>query len=170
MTTSAWPVSFLLSRVWFDLQRDTCAKFPVLYLNVSLSSWTFKFTDAAGYNEKQCCAAVPDGVACNSANMPVECGPIPCVYSNQCEATAAGWSQSDCCPQANGACTADNDPVACGDNKCMYSSTSCAELAGFSSDQCCKQPKELGACTREFAPIACSTANCIYDNPCIASK
>ena len=39
--------------------------------------------NAAGYNEQQCCPSVPDGVACNAISAPVECGDIPCVYSNQ---------------------------------------------------------------------------------------
>lgn len=92
--------------------------------------------DAAGYNDSQCCAAVPEGIACMSDYAPVECGAIPCVYANMCEAKAAGNSDSDCCPQANGACTLDNNPVACGENFCSYSSQSCADLAGFSDSDC----------------------------------
>ena len=43
--------------------------------------------NAAGYNEQQCCPSVPDGVACTANFAPVECGDIPCVYSNQVSKT-----------------------------------------------------------------------------------
>lgn len=127
--------------------------------------------DAAGYNENQCCAAVPEGTICTSEVTPsVECGNIPCVYVSQCEASAAGYSADECCPQTEGVCTADNDPVACGDNRCLYSSQSCASGAGWSEAQCCKQPKELGTCTTEIDPHVCGTAICRYDNACIAGE
>ncbi|KAL7497501.1 hypothetical protein ACHAWT_006013, partial [Skeletonema menzelii] len=99
---------------------------------------------------------------------PVECGSIPCVYSNQCQANAAG--ATECCAQVpeDVVCTADYKPVKCGSEQCGYSNQCLADAAGYASDQCCDAVPDGVACTADFKPVTCGPNSCEYSNQCEA--
>ena len=48
------------------------------------------------------CPTPKRGWLCPTYYAPVECGPNNCWYSNQCFASLAGWSASDCEPVGPG--------------------------------------------------------------------
>jgi hypothetical protein len=48
------------------------------------------------------CPTPQPGWFCPTYYAPVVCGPDDCWYSNQCFASLAGWSASDCTPVGPG--------------------------------------------------------------------
>ena len=68
-------------------------------------------------------------MACGAIIQPVTCGSVPCHYNSQCEATAAGYPESQCCREPIGACTTSLAPVTCG--ACWYPNADCAQSAGY---------------------------------------
>lgn len=135
-------------------KHSSCLVFYIAFVVLSTTSLPF-FTrfnaEAASYNStQQCCKAASENTACTTEYQLVQCGNHPdyCTYTNKCIASAAGWSESDCCAVADeSACTNDNTPQFCGDNNCYDPSESCAEAAGYVLKDCCKVPKDTGACT-----------------------
>lgn len=97
-------------------------------------NYLYNTANAAGFAETtQCvgendptpwCPDVPSGVACGAIDDPVKCGPTNCVYSNYCNANAAGFVPNDCrsvsCPDPVGNCVANYDPIRCGEKGCIY--------------------------------------------------
>jgi hypothetical protein len=48
------------------------------------------------------CPSPAKGCICYMLYAPVACGPNNCTYSNQCFASCAGWSSSQCTPTGPG--------------------------------------------------------------------
>jgi hypothetical protein len=120
---------------------------------------------------------------CSTANKPVSCGNVGCVYDNLCLSVAAGWPADLCTVQPTDNSPVQSTPVGVAPatpvqtgispqkNTTAQTNNSTSNTSSSSPEPACPVP--TGMCTMEYAPVACSsrgstTRKCQYSNACKA--